>query len=346
MTKMLSEIKEQPDVLEKLKAHNQDTLRVLTGELKAKNIKRAVFAARGTSYHACIYGQYLLAIKCGIVSAQAMPSCVTVYGSSLLTENDVVIGVSQSGEAADVLAVLQDANKRGAITVAITNDPESPVAKFADYHLCCNAGKEISVAATKTFTAQMGLLLLLCAYWNDDAQLLKEFAALPQAVKETLTACEAKIAGLTLRYRYMQQGFVLSRGLTYPIALEATLKTQETCYVKMKGYSSADFYHGPLAQVDSEMPVILYAPRGDAQKDNVDLACRLREIGAQPLIVTDDAALAAKEPLAWLLPDTGSQFTSPLVFAVFAQCFAESLCAQKGLNPDQPRNLKKVTITK
>ncbi len=346
MTKMLSEIKEQPEVLAKLERENKDTLRVLAGELKAKNIKRAVFAARGTSYHACIYGQYLLAIKCGIVSAQAMPSCVTVYGGSLLTENDVVIGVSQSGEAADALAVLEDAKKHGALTVAVTNEPESPMAKRADYHLYCGAGREISVAATKTFTAQMGLLLLLCAYWSGDTQLLKEFAALPRAVADTLAECEAKIAGLTLRYRYMEQGFVLSRGLTYPVALEATLKTQETCYVKMKGYSAADFYHGPLAQVDSEMPVLLYAPRGAAQKDNAALACRLREIGAQPLTVTDDETLAAKEPLAFLLPDSGSQFTSPFVFAVFAQCFAESLCAQKGLNPDQPRNLKKVTVTK
>jgi len=346
MTKMLSEIKEQPEILKKLEEVNRDALRTLTGELKTKNIKRVLFAARGTSYHACIYGQYLLAIKSGIVSAQAMPSCITVYGGSLLTEKDVVIGVSQSGKAADALAVLEDAKKHGALTVAITNDPDSPMAKFADYHLFCGAGPEISVAATKTFTAQMGLLFLLCAYWNDDAPLLKAFAGLPQAAAETLAVCERDIPALAVRYRYMQQGFVLSRGLTYPIALEATLKTQETCYVKMKGYSVSDFYHGPLAQVDAEMPVLLFAPRGASQKDNVQMAERLREIGAQPLTVTDDGALAAAEPLAFLLPDTGNEFTSPFVFAIFAQCFAEKLCALKGLNPDQPRNLKKVTITK
>ena len=129
MTKMLSEIKEQPEVLGKLEEINRNTLRALTDELKAKNIKRVLFAARGTSYHACVYGQYLLAIRQGIAAAQAMPSCITLYGSSLLTECDLVIGVSQSGKAADALAVLEDAQKHGAVTAAITNDPESPMAK-------------------------------------------------------------------------------------------------------------------------------------------------------------------------------------------------------------------------
>ena len=155
MTKMLSEIKEQPEVLGKLEEINRNTLRALTDELKAKNIKRVLFAARGTSYHACVYGQYLLAIRQGIAAAQAMPSWITLYGSSLLTERDLVIGVSQSGKAADVLAVLEDAQKHGAVTAAVTNDPESPMAKFARYHLYCGAGEEFSVAATKTFSAQM-----------------------------------------------------------------------------------------------------------------------------------------------------------------------------------------------
>lgn len=346
MTKMLSEIKEQPEVIRNLEQVNQATLEALVKELKSKNIKHVVFTGRGTSNHASIYAQYLLAIKCGLATAQAFPSCVTVYGGSYRTENSLVIGVSQSGKAADALAVLQNANKCGAVTVAITNDPQSPMAQFADYHLCCGTSEEISVAATKTFTAQMGLLFLLCAYWAEDSQLLKEFRELPEKIAETLAVCEKEIGALTVRYRYMQQGFVLSRGLTYPIALEATLKTQETCYVKMKGYAVSDFYHGPLAQVDSEMPVILFAPRGSAQKDDVDMLHKLQEIGAQPLIVTDDPQLAKDCPLSFLLPYTGSQFTSPFVFAVFAQCFAESLCALKGLNPDQPRNLKKVTITK
>lgn len=346
MTKMLSEIKDQPEVIKNLETINKDTLVKLVGELKTKNIKRVIFTGRGTSDHASVYGQYLLGIKCGIVTTQALPSCITVYGSSFMTENDMVIGISQSGKAADALAVLEDAKKHGALTVSVTNELDSPMASFADYHLYCGAGREYSVAATKTFTAQMGIMLLLCAYWSEDQELLNEFRALPEVLSETLVKCEKDIAALSMRYRYMNQGFVISRGLTYPIALESALKTQETCYVKMKGYSASDFYHGPLAQVDSEMPVIVYAPQGAAQQDNLDMVNKLIEIGAQPLTVTDDDEVAAKNPLSFLLPYTGSQYTSPFVFALYAQCFAESLCGQKGLNPDQPRNLKKVTITK
>lgn len=346
MTKMMSEINEQPEILKNLESVNKETLTALCAELKSKNIKRCTFTARGTSYHASIYAQFLLAAKCGIVSSYAMASWVTVYGSTLFSAEDLVIGVSQSGYAADALAVLEEARKNGAVTVAVTNDKESPMAKFADYHLFCAAEEEISVAATKTFTSEMGALLLLAAYWSEDKALLANFAELHKSIAAALKICDEKISDLTDKFVNLEHGFVLSRGLTYPIALEATLKSQETCYVKMEGYSVADFYHGPLAQVDEKTAIILFAMKGASQKDNLAMADKLREIGAQPLVVTDDEEVAKAAPLSFLLPDTGSEFTSPFVCAIFAQRFAESLCGKKGLNPDQPRNLKKVTVTK
>lgn len=180
----------------------------------------------------------------------------------------------------------------------------------------------------------MGLLLLLCAYWNGDEPLLRDFAGSFRAPPlKRLAACASGIDGLTCRYRYMEQGFVISRGLTYPIALEAALKTQETCYVKMKGYSAADFYHGPLAQVDSETPVIIFAPHGNAQKDNLELAGRIREIGAQPLVVTDEKTLAEKEPLTFCCRTREVNLHRPLCLPCLAQCFAASLCTRRGLDP-------------
>lgn len=346
MTKMMQEIKEQPGVIARLEETNRETLVRLTEELKAKNIKQVLFTGRGTSDHACVYAQYLLGAKYGVLTSQALPSCITAYGGSVDTENLLAIGVSQSGCAADALAVLTDAKQRGAVTLAVTNDPESPMAKFANYHLCCGAGPEVSVAATKTFTAQMGALLLLCAYWHDDKCLLADFAALPAKMEETLEKCGKEIGALTAPYKDLRDGFVLSRGLAYPVALETALKTQETCYIRMKAHAVSDFYHGPLALIDPETAVFVYAPRGAVQKDDEAMADRIREIGAEPLVVTDDAELASKSPNSFLLPETGCEFTSPFLYAVFAQCFAESLCGQKGLNPDQPRNLKKVTITK
>ena len=346
MTKMLEEIRQQPQVLASLEEANRQTLLSLVEELKERKITHAVFAGRGTSDHASIFAQYVLGITKGVVSGLAMPSCITLYNGQFDFGSDLVVGVSQSGKAADALAVLEQAKARGGVTVAITNDKESPMAKAAKYHLYCNAGLEVSVAATKTFTAQMGLVVLLAAYWSQDDGLLEAFRALPSHVERLLAVCDSQMAQTTLRYRYIEDGFVLSRGISYAVALEAMLKIQETCYVKMKGYAVSDFYHGPLAQVDMDVPVILFAPKGQAEKDNRDMAAKLKDLGVDPLIVTSDPDYAKENNLSFVIPDTGNEITQALLFAVFAQRFAESLCAQKGLNPDAPRNLKKVTVTR
>ena len=346
MTKMLQEIGQQAAVLRGLEEANRSTLTELAAVLRQRQVTHAVFAARGTSDHASIFAQYLLGITGGTVSALALPSCITLYGGKFVFENDLVVGVSQSGKAADGLAVIEQGKAAGGVTLAITNDLESPMAKAADYHLYCSAGPELSVAATKTFTAQLGLIVLLAAYWHQNEALLESFRALPGYVEETNRLCDQKIGELTLRYRYIEDGFVLSRGLTYPIALEAMLKIQETCYVKMKGYAVSDFWHGPLAQIDDSVPVLLFAPGGRALADHRGMLEKLREIGAEPLAVTNDRVFAEECRLSFLLPDTGNELTQPFLYAVFAQRFAESLCGQKGLNPDAPRNLKKVTITR
>lgn len=346
MTKMLDEIGQQAAVLQNLEDANKETLTALTALLRERGITHAVFAGRGTSDHASIFGQYVLGITRGVVSGLAMPSCITLYDGKFDFSNDLVVGVSQSGKAADGLAVLEQAKAAGGVTVAITNDRESPMAKAAQFHLYCNAGLEESVAATKTFTAQMGLIVLLAAYWSGDEALLERFHVLPHFIAQTNRACDEKIADLTIRYRYIEDGFVLSRGLSYPIALEAMLKIQETCYVKMKGYAVSDFYHGPLAQVDAQAPIILFVPQGRAEQDNCAMLAKLHEIGVEPLVVTSNASLAKENALSFLIPDTKNEITEAFLFAVFAQRFAESLCGQKGLNPDAPRNLKKVTVTR
>lgn len=346
MTKMLKEIFEQPGVFSGIEKANRETLLKLVAELKEREIDHAVFAARGTSRHAAIYGQYLLGVYKGVVSAIAAPSIITVYDGKLSLGRDLVVGISQSGKAADGLAVLKQANECGALTVAITNNPESPMAKEAKYHLYCAAGEEVSVAATKTFTAQMFLLALLTAYWSDNLELLDGLRDLPFISGEMIKECRQQIEDSTRVFKFMKEGIVLARGFCYPIALEAALKIQETCYVKMKGYAISDFYHGPLAQVDPETPVIVLAPSGKAMSDAEDMIERIREIGAQPFVVTDSAALAEKAGFALTLPGTGNEATQAFLFAIFVQIFAQALSVSKGLNPDEPRALKKVTITR
>ena len=346
MTRMLSEILEQPRVLSGIEKENQEVISALVEELGRRKIQHIIFAARGTSDHASMYGGYLLSIYNGLVTSLAMPSCVTLYNSNIHYDSDMVIGVSQSGKAADALAVLEQGKRSGAVTVAITNDKGSPMAETASYHLYCAAGPEISVAATKTFTAEMYLLGLLTANWSGNDRLLDALRALPQYAATLLYEYQDIICEQAQKFRYINEGFVLSRGITYPMALEAALKVQETCYIKMKGYASSDFYHGPLAQIDADVPVIVFAAKGDAFADTIAMIEKITNLGVDPLIVTNDAELASGKALSILLPDTGCEATQAFLFAIFIQRFAEYLSVSKGLNPDQPRLLKKVTITK
>ena len=148
------------------------------------------------------------------------------------------------------------------------------------------------------------------------------------------------------KYKDIKDGFVLSRGITYPIALESALKIQETCYIKMKGYSVSDFYHGPLAQIESDTVTVVYAVKGKAENDGIGAADRLVSIGNRPLVVTDDFELKDRYENVMLVPDCGDEFLAPVVLATFAQLFAFHLCLARGGNPDCPRNLKKVTVTR
>lgn len=346
MTKMLREIMEQPKVLAGIEEENREVLKKLVAELNERGTNHVVFAGRGTSDHASIYCQYLLGIYKGAVASLAIPSAITLYDGKLDYKDDLVVGVSQSGKAADALAVIERGNKNNAITLAVTNDKDSPMAKAAKYHLYCNAGPELSVAATKTFTSQMYVMALFTAYWSGNEKLLSDLRKLPQIAEKLLEELPNKLTRFVDRYRYIKEGFVLARGICYPIALEFALKTQETCYIKMKGYAQSDFYHGPLAQVDSETPVIVIAAKGVALDDSKAIISKINEIGTQIFVITDDKELSEENPFSLLLPDTGNDATSAILFAITAQSFAQMLSVSKGLNPDQPRLLKKVTITK
>ena len=346
-TKMHSEILENPRVIAGLEKANKDTLISLANELKARGVKHITFAARGTSDHASIYGQYLMTILGGKVTALATPSALTIYGGEpQFSKDDLVIGVSQSGAAEDVLSVMEAGKKGGAVVVAITNHADSKMAKAAEWHLDCAAGEEYALAATKTFIGEIGLICLLAAYWFDNSELLESFRKLPEILSETVAQLENSIENIAQRYIYSNDGFILSRGISYPIALEASLKVQETCFIRMKGYAVSDFYHGPFAQVDKGTAVIVYAPEGKAMKDNLAVIDRLTGMEVDPLVVTDSKEIAEKYRFSCLLPSTGNEFTSVFVMAVFAQLFSEKLCTLRNLDPDVSRNLKKVTVTK
>ena len=346
MTLMLKEIKEQPEVLARCIKSSAGRLKEIVGEIEKRDINYVYMAARGTSDHAAIYGKYIIEHELGIPVALAAPSILTIYKRSLNLKNSLVIGISQSGAAEDVLEVIKAGKAQGALTVTITNDSSSPLAEAADFHLLEGAGAEKSVAATKTFTAQMMLLAQLTALWSGSESFHEELAKVPEELHKVLEL-ESLIEEKAQRYRYMEDGFVLARGINYPAALESALKIQETTYVRAKGYAISDFHHGPFAMVEQGTPVIVFAPQGPSLGDTKEIVQKLHGVDAEIILVTNaKEEFEGMSAIVFEIPKASSDMISPFYNVVWAQLFACKLALSKGLNPDAPRGLKKVTITR
>lgn len=342
---MLEEIRQQPAVLE----------RTLAGELKAiERFKRAVaasrpklivLAARGTSDNAAQFGRYLLEITTGIPVSLAAPSIYTLYNATVRYRDALVVGISQSGESTDTNLVLERARAQGALTIGITNESSSTLAGLAEYVFLVRGGKEKSVAATKTYTGQLMLLYLL-AYALGGAIQIERLKRIPECVQSALSL-EENIAGLSERYRFMTQAVVVGRGLNYANAFEFALKLMETCYVVAERFSSADFLHGPIAMVERSFPVFLFAPSGVTALSTSEMLDKLHRLKAETIVITDAASRISlkRTTRAILLPQKLRELYTPIPYIVPAQLFAASLAAQKGLDPDRPRTLTKVTRT-
>ena len=345
MTLMEKEIMEQPRALVDCENVNKETMDKLVAELKATNPTHIVLAARGTSDHAGTYFKYLCEVFKGIPVSLAAPSVVTAYGGKLNLKDAVVIAVSQSGAAADALEVVKAGNACGCTTVAITNFPDSVVAKEAKFHLWCNCGLEKSVAATKTYMTSLYLLAEIVAKWSEDKGLLEMLPKIEGLVAETLKDV-SYFTELAARFRFMEECFYLSRGYMYPMAMEAALKTQETCYVRARSYAVSDFHHGPFAMIRDNMPVFFFACDKATDKDVVEMIDKVKGAGAETIVISNKQEIADKGDIAIKLPDAAEGPAAIFAGAACAQMFACRLAAAKGLNPDAPRGLTKVTVTK
>lgn len=352
MINLEKEIREQPGVLTGLYKANENVLHALSCEMKRREIRHVYFAARGTSDHAATYAQYLFGFVAGLPCGLATPSVISRYGGKINYEDSLVIGLSQSGEAADVIAVVKEAKDMGALTAAVTNSPESPLAGTVDFHLCCSAEKETSIAATKTFTAQMMLLAYLCAEYADHETLKKALGDVPSQITQLLGYMPERLAELTKRYVSLESAVVLGRGFAYPIALEGALKILETNNVKMRGYAASDFHHGPKAQLSAGDLAIVIDLNGPVCEDAEALIAELKAMRTDIIVVTDTAHYDADNTVTVLkIPGlTGEGVPSDALnvyaAAVVLQLFALELTMAKGIDPDASKVLKKVTITK
>lgn len=337
---MLQEIAEQPSVLERTIIKERVKVNGLGSFLQNREIDLIVIVARGSSDNASLFGRYLLEVTTGIPVSLSAPSVITLYNSKLNLSRALVVGVSQSGEGTDINTVLESAKSSGAFTLAITNEADSTMAKIADETLLIHAGRERSVAATKTYTGQMLHFYMLSQAL---ANIGLEFERIPSFTEKAIELLP-KVRDLVDRYTFMENCVVVGRGMNYGNAYELALKLMETCYVVAERFSSADFFHGPLAIVERRFPVIMFGPSDVSKKSSLDLLEDLRGLHADCLTITNDDDIAALSPHSLLLPAM-DEFLTPIPFIVPAQLFAALLSEAKGIDPDAPRSLKKVTKT-
>ena len=346
MSRLYDEIHEQPQVIDRLLHDEQEIIAQIAVELRRRPIRQILIAARGTSDNAATYGKYLFGNILRLPVALAAPSLYTIYHTPPRTGAEfLVIGISQSGESPDIVSVVEEARHHGASTVAITNELDSPLALAAEYGIACRAGPEKSVAATKTYTAQLTALALLAAHWSGDAERKAQIQLLPQAVEKTLDLGDAVRAGVE-RYRYMETAFALGRGYNYATAFEIALKLKELSYTLIEAYSSADFLHGPIAVIEHGFPAILVAPAGEVYPDMLAMARDLREKGADLIVISDCNEVLGLAVTPLQLPAVVPEWLSPIVCVIPGQLFAHYLTLTKGYDPDHPRGLRKVTLTK
>lgn len=346
MTHMLDEIRQQPETVRRLIEKEYRSVEALAEEIRRRDIRFAYLAARGTSDNAAIYGKYVLEIQHGIPVGLAAPSVFTLYDTvPHLDSHALVLGISQSGAATDVIEVVRRAREAGALTACIINEPGSPLSEAAEFPLQIGAGEELGIAATKTYTGSLALLALLStALDTGHPERLEHLRRAADTMERTLRLDDA-IHHLVQKYRDMQGCVILARGYNQTTAEEAALKLTETCYVGARAYSAADFQHGPIAQVNRGFPCLLFAPDGKAFAHMAGLAEKLRAHHPALISFAHDAAFLARSETAVRIPDSIPEWISPLVYGVASQLFAYWLSVERGNDPDSPRGLTKVTKT-
>lgn len=340
---MMKEILEQPAALSRtFEAERPHFHRFRTFAAK-RNFRLIVLVARGTSDNAALFGRYLLELTTGIPVSLCAPSIHTIYHAPLRLQDALVVGISQSGEGDDVNFVLRAARQQGAYTVGITNEARSAMARTVHEVFLARAGRQHSVAATKTYTTQLLLLYMLASALGSQVT-LQEVSEIPARANVAL-GLAGGIQELVERYRYMRQCVVVARGLNYANAFELALKLMETCYVVAERFSSADFLHGPIAMIERDFPVLIFMPAGKSFKELKNLVVRLTKLRAETLVIAPESLRPPGATRSIGMPGKIPELFSPIPYIIPGQLFAASLAEVKDLDADKPRSLQIVTHT-
>lgn len=342
---LFREIHEQPAALAALLSEEGAAVARLAAAIRSRHVDYIVVAARGTSDNAGRYAQYVLGAVNGLMVTLATPSLYSIYKRPPRFGNALVLGISQSGKSPDIVSVLAEARRQGALTAAITNVPTSDLGQQADHVIALHAGDERSIAATKTYTTSLAAIAALSAALAGDAAMQTALAAMPDRVADTL-ALSPEIGRIAERYRYMRDCVVLGRGFNYATAFELALKLKELTYTIAEPYSSADFMHGPLALIEHGFPAIVAAPSGVVLPEMKEFIHTLQQREAEVIAISDDAATLALARVPLRLPHAVPEWLSPITAIVPGQLFAMHLAYVRDYDPDHPRGLRKVTETR
>lgn len=344
MTQMRLEATQTPELVTQQFNANRKIMREIALRLEKDFPKFALTIARGSSDHAATYAKYLFETQLGLVTASAAPSVQTLYGAKLHLENSLVLGISQSGKSEDICTTMKMARDNHAITIALVNDKNSPLANIAEYVIDLHAGTEHAVAATKSYICSLTAICHLISELKPNADLSQALTRLPETLSQAITMDWSE---LVTAYQATQDTIVIGRGYGYPIAQESALKFKETCAIHAEPFSSAEFIHGPLALLTESYPILCYAQHDKSYQSVVDLIARANKIGAKTLLAAaKDLAHDTEADIYLPLPNSVHPMCDPIVaIQAFYPTIAE-LAVKRGFNPDKPENLQKVTSTK
>ena len=347
------EILEQPGCLSRLLADGRGAVERIAAAVRQFAPAFVVTAARGSSDNAARYAKYLFGVHNGLVVSLGAPSLVTLYAARPALGRALIVGISQSGESPDIVALLREGRRQGGLTVALTNSPASPLAQAAEYALDLRAGVEQAVVASKSYTCQLMALAMLSAALEQEPERWRDLGAVPEAVGRTLELNRGlyQLAGgspaLPPRLATEERMLVMGRGFNFATTFEVALKLKETAYVMAEPYATPDLLHGPLAMLQPGFPALVIAARGVTLSSTVDALEILEARGAQIVMLSDDDALLSRTGTGMRLPFVAGvpEWLSPLVAVIPGQLYALRLARARGLDPDRPRGLTKVTKT-
>jgi glucosamine--fructose-6-phosphate aminotransferase (isomerizing) len=346
-TLMRREIGEIPATLERILAGAGEIEEAATA-FRRHAPRWITIAARGTSDHAAVYAQYLIETQLGIPTGLAKPSITTLYGARLNWQGGLLLAISQSGRSPDIVAVTDAAREGGALTIAITNDDDSPLAAAAEWALRCRAGRELAVPATKTYVAQLAVVAALVGALRRETGLLGNLARMADSLRTVESATEEWLRGAGERHLDGMAGanraLVVSRGYNLATALELALKLKETSGLFAEPYSSADLAHGPVILAGPGVPALAIRPDGPIGAEVDRAIAAIEQRGGRPILVAGSDPAPANDGLS--LDLDMPEMLTPLPFAVAGQLLVEAVARRRGVDPDAPPGLGKVTLTR